>query len=70
LIYRVHVQFSKEFLEIGKDSINIGIKSKPVRDEANKEIIKKISRHFKISASLIHIRSGHKSTDKIIEIQE
>jgi hypothetical protein len=68
LIYKVKVEFSKEFLEIEKDQISIGIKSKPVKGEANKEIIKKIAKHFKISTVLVQIKSGHKSQEKIIEI--
>jgi uncharacterized protein (TIGR00251 family) len=68
LIYKVKVEFSKEFLEIENDQINIGIKSKPIKGEANKEIIKKIAKHFKISTSLVQIKSGHKSSEKIIEI--
>jgi len=68
LIYKVHVEFSKEFLKIEKDHINIGLKSKPIKGEENKEIIKKIAKHFKISSSLIHIKAGHKSSEKIIEI--
>ena len=68
MIYKVHVEFSKEFLEIEKDHISIGIRSKPIKGEANKEIIKKIAKHFKISTSLVQIKSGHKSSEKIIEI--
>jgi uncharacterized protein (TIGR00251 family) len=68
LIYKVNVQFSKEFLEIEEDRINIGIKSKPIKREANKEIIKKIAKHFKISTNSVQIKSGHKSSEKIIEI--
>ena len=68
LIYKVHVEFSKEFLKIEKEQISIGIKSKPIKGEANKEIIKKIAKHLKISSSLINIKSGHKSSEKIIEI--
>jgi len=68
LIYKVNVEFSKEFLEIKKDQISIGIKSRPIKGEANKEIIKKIAKHFKISTSLVQIKSGHKSSEKIIEI--
>jgi uncharacterized protein (TIGR00251 family) len=68
LIYKVKVEFSKEFLEIENDQINIGIKSKPIKGEANKEIIKKIAKHFKISTSLVQIKSGHKSSEKIIQI--
>ncbi len=68
LIYKVQVEFSKEFLEIKENQINIGIKSKPIKGEANKEIIKKIAKHFKISTALVQIKSGHKSSEKIIEI--
>ncbi len=68
MIYKVQVEFSKEFLEIQDNQINIGIKSKPVKGEANNEIIKKLARHFGISTALVHIKSGYKSKQKIIEI--
>lgn len=68
MIYKVQVEFSKEFFEIKENQIRIGIKSKPVKGEANKELIKKIAKHFKISTNLVQIKSGHKSSEKIIEI--
>jgi len=68
LIYKVTVEFSKEFLEIKENQINIGIKSKPLKGEANKEIIKKVAKHFEVSTTLVQIKSGHKSREKIIEI--
>ncbi len=68
MIYKVQVEFSKEFLEIQDNQINIGIKSKSVKGEANKEIIKKLAKHFGVSTALVHIKSGHKSRQKIIEI--
>ena len=61
LIYKVQVQFSKDFLKIEKDQISMGIKSKPIKGEANKEIIKKIAKYFAISTTAIEIKSGHKS---------
>jgi uncharacterized protein (TIGR00251 family) len=64
------VKFHKDFLDISENQITIGIKSKPVEGEANKEIIKKLSKHFQIPASSIQIKSGHKSKRKIIEIQQ
>jgi len=70
LIYKVQVQFSKDFLKIKKDQISIGIKSKPIKGEANKEIIKKIAKYFAISTAAIEIKSGHKSKEKIIEISQ
>ncbi len=70
MIYKVEVQFSKEILEIHEGQIKIGIKSKPVKSEANKEIIKKLAKHFGVLTALADIKSGHKSRQKIIEIKE
>jgi len=68
LIYKVTVEVSKEFLEVKENQISIGIKSKPPKGEANKEIIKRIAKHFEVSSLLVQIKSGHKSREKIIEI--
>jgi hypothetical protein len=68
MIYKVQVGFSKDILEIKENIIHIGIKSKPIKGEANKEMIKKIAKHFGISTALIQIKSGNKSKEKIIEI--
>jgi hypothetical protein len=68
-LYEVNVEFNKEFLNIKENKITVGIKSKPIKGEANKEIIKKIAKHFGISTSLVQIKSGHKSKQKIIQIQ-
>ena len=70
LIYKVQVQFSKDFLKIEKDQVSMGIKSKPIKGEANKEIIKKIAKYLAISTTAIEIKSGHKSKEKIMEISQ
>ena len=70
MIYQVHVEFNSDFIEISGNQITIGIKSKPMKGEANKEIIKKLSKHFGISSTKILIRAGHKSKNKIIEVLE
>jgi len=44
----------------------IGIKSNPVKGQANKEIIKKIAKHFGVSFSLVQIKSGHRSREKVV----
>jgi len=69
VLYEITVKFHRDFLEISENQIIIGIESKPVKGDANKEIIKKLSKHFQISASNIQIKSGHKSKRKIVEIQ-
>ena len=70
MLYEISVKFHKDFLEISENQITIGIESKPVKGEANKEIIKKLSKHFQIPASNIQIKSGHKFKRKIAEIQQ
>ena len=70
MIYKVHVKFSKKVLEIINDEIIIGIESKPIKGESNKEIIEKIAKHFRISTALVQIKSGRKLLQKIIEISQ
>lgn len=62
------VKLSKEFLEIKENQISIGIKSRPLKGEANREIIKRIADHVGVPPTLIQIKSGRKSRVKIIEI--
>ena len=40
MLYYVNVEFNKECLSIKENQITLGIKSKPIKGEANKEIIK------------------------------
>ena len=42
VVCKVQVQFSKYFLKIEKDQISIRIKSKAIKGEVDKEIIKKL----------------------------
>jgi len=68
LFYKVSVSFHKDFIEVKEDEIEIGIMSKPVKGQANYEIIRKISKKFAIPKSNIRIVSGEKSRNKVIEI--
>ncbi|PIN84024.1 MAG: hypothetical protein COV65_02020 [Nitrosopumilales archaeon CG11_big_fil_rev_8_21_14_0_20_33_24] len=70
MLYKVNVEFNKEFLSVEENQITIGIKTKPIKGEANKEIIKRLAKHFKVSTSRIQIKSGHKSKQKIIQIPD
>jgi len=67
-LYEVFVEFQKDFLKVEQNQITIGIKSKPIRGQANKEIIKKISKYFKVSSSCVTVRLGHKTEKKIVEV--
>ena len=69
MLYEITVKFQRDLSEISKNQITLGIESKPMKGDANKEIIKKLSKHFKIPRSSIQIKSGHKSKRKFVEIQ-
>lgn len=68
VLYEVFVEFQKDFLKVDGNQITIGVKSKPIRGQANKEIIKKISKYFGVSSSCVTIKKGHKTEKKIIEV--
>jgi len=57
-----------EFCEIyGEDAIKIRIKAPAVEGAANKELIKFLSKSFKVSKSDIIFKTGQNSKIKIIE---
>ena len=67
-LYEVFVEFQKDFVKLEGNQVTIGVKSKPIKGEANKEIIKKLAKHFGVSSSSVTIRSGQKTKKKIVEI--
>jgi hypothetical protein len=66
--YNIKVKFHSDFVKIDGTNILIGLKSKPEKGEANKELIKKLAKHFDVHSSSIKILSGLKSKNKIVEI--
>ncbi|VVC06016.1 putative ACR, YggU family [uncultured archaeon] len=68
MFYKVFVSFHKDFIEINGDQIEIGVMAKPLKGDANSEIIEKISKKFRTSKSKVRIVSGKKSRNKVIEI--
>lgn len=68
MIYQVHVEFNKDSIVVAGNEITIGVKSKPVDGKANREIVKKLAKHFGVPATTVTIRAGHRSRDKIVEI--
>ena len=49
--------------------ITINLKSKPVKNKANKELIKLLSKKLNIATNQIHIIAGQKNTNKTIQIR-
>ncbi len=66
--YEVEVKFHKDFIEVNGNNITIGLTSKPEKGEANRELIKKLAKHFKVSTAQVRIVSGLKSKTKTVEI--
>jgi len=69
LRYRVEVKFHGDFIEVLEDRIIVGVKSKPIGGKANRELIRKLAKHFGVSTSQVKIVSGLRSRDKIVEIE-
>lgn len=70
--YYITIKFSSSsFFEISNnDEIKVSLKSKPERGKANRELIKILSRHFRVSTENITIISGLNSRKKIVEIEK
>ena len=68
MIYRVSAIFHKDFVEVNNNEIIIGITAKPEKGEANREIIKKLSKYFDVSKSKVKIIAGEKSRKKLVEV--
>jgi uncharacterized protein (TIGR00251 family) len=67
--YSVSVRFSSDNkLEISGKEIAISIKSEPERGKANRELVKKLAKHFGVSEDRIRIVSGLTSRKKIVEV--
>jgi uncharacterized protein YggU (UPF0235/DUF167 family) len=66
--YNIKVKFHEDFLKVDGNKILVGLKSRPEKGEANKELIRKLAQHFNVHSSGIRILSGFKSRNKIVEI--
>lgn len=53
---------------IDKDHLEIELKSRPQEGKANKELIKLLAEHYRISQSQIFIAKGFKTKVKIVNI--
>jgi len=69
-LLRVNVKTNAKNQNIIKrnDFLSIFLKSKPVHNKANKELINLIKKKLKISSNQIQIISGLKTPDKLIKI--
>ena len=66
--YNVTVKFNTDAIEVDGDTITVGIRSKPERGRANRELVDKLAKYFGIPASNVRIVAGFTSRKKIVEI--
>lgn len=66
--YNVRVELGRESLVVNGNSIIIGVTSKPEKNKANLEIIKRLAKHFKLPHQNVRIIKGLKSRKKLVEI--
>ena len=66
--YEVSVKLNKDFIKEENGRIMVGIKSKPEAGKANLELIKKLSKYFKVPTSFIKIKLGKTSKIKVVNI--
>jgi uncharacterized protein (TIGR00251 family) len=68
--YDVEVIFHKDFIQVERDKILVGLTSKPEKGKANTELIKKLAKYFNVPSSHVSIISGLKGRRKVVEIVE
>lgn len=62
-------RFSK--VEMGDNGVmNVFVKSSPIENKANLEIVRLLSKYYSIPKSNIFIKTGRRSKRKIVEIKE
>lgn len=62
-------RFSK--VEMRDDgAVNVFVKSSPIENKANLEIVRLLSKYYSIPKSNIFIKTGRRSKRKIVEIKE
>ena len=66
--YEVEVKFHRDFIKVDGNRVLVGLISKPERGKANRELVRKLAKHFNVSTSQVRIISGLKSKRKNVEI--
>ena len=58
----------EEIIKRAKDSFDVKVKAKPIKGQANREVIKALASFLKIPESRIRMIKGFKQRNKILEI--
>lgn len=65
---KLHSKLAPKVIETAPGELTVHINAKPHDGEANKELIKLISKHFKAPKTKIKILTGEKSRQKVLDI--
>ncbi|MCK4473705.1 DUF167 domain-containing protein [Candidatus Parcubacteria bacterium] len=58
----------QEIIKRAKDSFDVKVKAKPIKGQANREVIKALASFLKIPESRIRMIKGFKQRNKVFEI--
>ena len=72
-IYRIHIvvkpNAKKQSIEDNENTLLISLRSKPIQNKANKELINLLKHKLKLSTNQIALVSGLKGTNKAIQCE-
>jgi uncharacterized protein (TIGR00251 family) len=70
MILKIKVKPNSSKSEFDEKNSLVYLKSSPEKNKANLELIKLLSKHFKVSSSQVKIKKGLTSKEKKIEIND
>ena len=65
---KLHSKLAPRIVETAPAELTVHINAKPHDGEANRELIKLLSKHFRVPKTKINILTGEKSHKKTLEI--
>ncbi len=71
MLIRIHVKTAAKkegIVQKGADRLEISLKEKPERNEANKKLVTLVGKHFSVPVGKVKIVIGHKRPSKIVSI--
>ncbi len=73
MIIKIKVKLRKKeakVREVAENTYEVSLKSSPIENKANLELIDLLSKYFNVSKSNLKFKSGQYNKEKVIEIQE
>ena len=61
---------TEQVKKIGESHFEVTVKEAPEKGRANKAVIEILAKYFKVTKSMVEIKAGHTSKQKIIKINK